>query len=82
MRIAAETGKIQRLRSRIRLIATATIAGVVGGGGLGQVIANPASYTDAGVLGASYCVAGLGLVVAGALALLQRAAFRRMSPTA
>src|SRR5262249_54365203 len=64
------------------VIATATIAGIVGGGGLGDIIANPASYGQAGVLGASYCIAALAMVVAGALALLQRAAFRRMSPTA
>jgi osmoprotectant transport system permease protein len=62
------------------VIATATIAGIVGGGGLGAIIANQPAYGDAGVLGASYCVAALALVVAGALALLQRAAFRRMSP--
>lgn len=64
------------------VIATATIAGIVGGGGLGEVIANPSSYGDAGVLGASYCVAALALAVAAALALLQRAAFRRMAPRA
>jgi osmoprotectant transport system permease protein len=64
------------------VIATATIAGIVGGGGLGAIIANPSSYGDAGVLGASYCVAAIALCTAGGLALLQRAAFRRMSPTA
>jgi len=64
------------------VIATATIAGIVGGGGLGDIIANQPSYGDAGVLGASYCVAAMALAVAGALALFQRAAFRRMSSTA
>jgi osmoprotectant transport system permease protein len=63
------------------VIATATIAGIVGGGGLGAIIANVSTYHEAGVLGASYCVAGLALLTAGGLALLQRAAFRRMSPT-
>jgi len=63
------------------VIATATIAGIVGGGGLGDIIANQPAYGDAGVLGASYCVAALALLTAGALALLQRVAFRRMSPT-
>jgi osmoprotectant transport system permease protein len=63
------------------VIATATIAGIVGGGGLGDIIANQPAYGDAGVLGASYVVAALALLTAGALALLQRAAFRRMSPT-
>lgn len=64
------------------VIATATLAGIVGGGGLGEIIANPSTYTDAGVLGASYCVAALALLVAAALGLLQRAAHRRMSPRA
>ncbi len=64
------------------VIATATIAGIVGGGGLGQIIANPSSYHEAGVLGASYCVAALALSAAAVLALLQRTALRRMSPTA
>jgi osmoprotectant transport system permease protein len=64
------------------VIATATIAGIVGGGGLGDIVANEPTYGDAGVLGASYCVAALALGVAGALALFQRAAFRRMSSAA
>ena len=64
------------------VIATATIAGIVGGGGLGDIVANVPAYGQAGVLGASYCVAALAMLVAGALALLQRAAFRRMSPAA
>ncbi len=62
------------------VIATATIAGIVGGGGLGDVIANPASYRDAGVLGASYCVAALALLTAAILGLLQHVAYRRMAP--
>lgn len=64
------------------VIATATIAGIVGGGGLGAVIANPSTYGNAGVLGASYCVAVMALLVAGGLALVQRAAYRRMAPRA
>jgi osmoprotectant transport system permease protein len=64
------------------VIATATIAGIVGGGGLGDIINNEQTYRDAGVLGASYCVAALALLTAGGLALLQRAAFRRMSSPA
>lgn len=63
------------------VIATATIAGIVGGGGLGDVIANPATYGQAGVLGASYCVSALALLTALALGLAQRAAFRRMTPS-
>jgi osmoprotectant transport system permease protein len=64
------------------VIATSTIAGIVGGGGLGEVIANETSYGPAGVLGASYCVAALALVVAAGLAILQQTAFRRMAPRA
>lgn len=62
------------------VIATATIAGIVGGGGLGEVIADPATYGEAGVLGASYCVSALALLTALLLGLTQRAAFRRMTP--
>jgi len=64
------------------VIATATIAGIVGGGGLGAVIANEPEYGLAGILGASYCVALLALLVSATLALLQRAAFRRTTPSA
>lgn len=64
------------------VIATATIAGTVGGGGLGDVIVNPPTYGDAGVIGASYCVAAMALLVAAVLGLAQRAAFRRMTPRA
>jgi osmoprotectant transport system permease protein len=64
------------------VIATATIAGIVGGGGLGEIIANQASYGLAGVLGASMCVAALALLVAAALGLAQAAASRRLAPRA
>lgn len=64
------------------VIATATIAGIVGGGGLGEIIANPPTYGQAGVLGASYCVSALALLIALALGLAQRAALRRMTPSA
>jgi osmoprotectant transport system permease protein len=64
------------------VIATATITGIVGGGGLGDVIANEASYGLAGVLAASYCVSAVALLTAAALGLMQRAARRRMAPTA
>ena len=40
----------------IFVIATATIAAIAGGGGLGEVIVNQASYGLAGVVGASLCV--------------------------
>jgi osmoprotectant transport system permease protein len=54
------------------VIATATIAAVAGGGGLGEIIVNQASYGIAGVVAASMCVSALALLAALALALLQR----------
>jgi osmoprotectant transport system permease protein len=64
------------------VIATATIAGIVGGGGLGDIIANQASYGLDGVLAAALCVSVLALLTAGLLGLAQRASYRRMSPSA
>jgi osmoprotectant transport system permease protein len=64
------------------VIATATIAGIAGGGGLGEVIANQATYGLAGVLGAALCVSAVALLTAGLLAFAQRAAYHRMAPTA
>jgi len=64
------------------VIATATIAGITGGGGLGDIIANEQTYGSAGVLGASYCVAAMALLTAVVLGLAQRAAYHRMSPSA
>jgi osmoprotectant transport system permease protein len=56
------------------VVATATISSLAGfSGGLGDIIANQASYRFAGVLGAAICVAALALVVDGAFGLLQRA---------
>lgn len=62
------------------VIATATIAGIAGGGGLGEIIVNRASYGLAGVLAASICVAALAMLVAALLALAQGAASRRLAP--
>lgn len=64
------------------VIATATIAAVAGGGGLGDVIVNQPTYGLAGVLGASLCVSALTLVVALALGAAQYAASRRLAPKA
>ena len=59
------------------VIATATIAAVAGGGGLGDIIVNQASYGLAGVVAASLCVSALAFAAAGILGavrkLLQRA---------
>ena len=43
----------------VTVVATAPIAAVAGGGGLGDVIVNQASYRLSGVIGASLCVMAL-----------------------
>jgi osmoprotectant transport system permease protein len=58
------------------VIATATIAAIAGGGGLGEIIVNQASYGLAGVIGASICVSALALLAAIGLALARRALTR------
>ncbi len=63
------------------VIATSTIAGIVGGGGLGDIIADPATYGLAGVLAAAVCVSAVALLAAVLLAIAQRAAYRRMAPS-
>jgi osmoprotectant transport system permease protein len=62
------------------VIATATIASVAGGEGLGDIIVNQASYGLAGVLAAALWVSAIALLTALALALSQHAVSRRMSP--
>jgi osmoprotectant transport system permease protein len=62
------------------VIATATIAAVAGGGGLGEIIVNQASYGLAGVVGASLCVSALTLVAALGLTLVRRALTRGLRP--
>lgn len=64
------------------VIATATIAGIAGGGGLGEIIADQPSYGLSGVLAASLCVCALALLTAAALGLTQVAASRRLAPSA
>jgi osmoprotectant transport system permease protein len=64
------------------VIATATIAGIAGGGGLGEIMANQPAYGLGGVLAAALCVSALALLVAAALALAQAAASRRLAPRA
>ena len=53
------------------VVATAPIAAIAGGGGLGDIIVNQASYRLAGVLGASLCVMALSALVFLALAGVQ-----------
>jgi osmoprotectant transport system permease protein len=62
------------------VIATATIAAVAGGGGLGEIIVNQASYGLAGVVGASLCVSALTLVAAVGLTLVRRGLTRGLHP--
>jgi osmoprotectant transport system permease protein len=55
----------------VYVIATATIGGFFGGGGLGDIIANQASYRFTGVLAASIWVAALALLAELLLGLVQ-----------
>ncbi|HEX6762616.1 MAG TPA: ABC transporter permease subunit [Gaiellaceae bacterium] len=57
----------------VTVVATAPIAAIAGGGGLGDIIVNQASYRLSGVLGASICVMALSAGVFVALVALQRA---------
>jgi osmoprotectant transport system permease protein len=68
--------------SAVFVIATATIAGLFGGGGLGDIMANQPAYGLAGVLAAALCVSALALLTAGVLGLARNAAYHRMAPTA
>jgi len=54
------------------VIATATIAAVAGGGGLGDIIVNQATYGLEGVVGAAICVSVLALAADLLLGLVQR----------
>ncbi len=56
----------------VTVVATATIAAIAGGGGLGDVIVNQASYRLAGVIGAALCVMALSAAVWFALIVLGR----------
>jgi osmoprotectant transport system permease protein len=56
----------------VYVVATAILAGLAGGGGLGEIISNQASYRIAGVLAAAMWVAALALFVEGVFALIQR----------
>jgi osmoprotectant transport system permease protein len=54
------------------VVATATIAAVAGGGGLGDIIVNQAAYDLEGVVGAAICVSLLALAADWTLGLVQR----------
>jgi osmoprotectant transport system permease protein len=55
----------------VTVVATAPIAAIAGGGGLGDVIVNQASYQLSGVIGASFCVMALSGAVFLALFAIQ-----------
>jgi osmoprotectant transport system permease protein len=59
--------------SAVTVVATAPIAAIAGGGGLGDVIVNQAAYRLEGVIGASLCVMALSAGVWLLLVALQRA---------
>lgn len=54
------------------IIATATIAAIAGGGGLGEILVNQASYDVEGLVGAALCVSLLALAADAALGGIQR----------
>jgi osmoprotectant transport system permease protein len=64
------------------VVATATIAGLAGGGGLGDIMANQVTYHLAGTLAAAMFVSAIALLTAAFLGLIQRAASHRMAPRA
>ena len=55
----------------VTVVATAPIAAIAGGGGLGDVIVNQASYRLQGVIGAALCVMALSAAVWVVLIALQ-----------
>jgi len=57
----------------VYVIATATLAAVTGGGGLGEIIVNQASYGAEGVVAGAIAVAVLALAAELVLAAIQRA---------
>jgi osmoprotectant transport system permease protein len=56
----------------VTVVATAPIAAIAGGGGLGDVIVDQASYRLEGVIGASLCVMALSALVYGLFLALER----------
>jgi osmoprotectant transport system permease protein len=54
------------------VVATATLAGVVGGGSLGDIIFNQPTYFLSGVIGAAFVVQFLALVAYLLFVVLQR----------
>jgi osmoprotectant transport system permease protein len=55
----------------VYVVATATLAALAGGGGLGDIIVNKATYGDPGVVAGSIAIAVLAFATEGVFALLQ-----------
>jgi len=55
----------------VYVVSTATIAAIAGGGGLGDIIVNQASYRLEGVIGAAICVAALAILADVLLGVVQ-----------
>ena len=55
------------------VVATATIAAIAGGGGLGDILVNQSIYDIEGLVAAALCVSLLALAADGLLGLVQRA---------
>ena len=56
----------------VYVVATATLAALAGGGGLGDVIINQATYGIPGVIAGALVVTALAFLVEGVFALIQR----------
>lgn len=54
------------------IVATATIAAIAGGGGLGEILVNQASYDVEGLVAAALCVSLLALAADAGLGWVQR----------
>jgi len=59
--------------SAVFIVATATIAAIAGGSGLGEILVNQAAYDLEGLVGAAICVSLLALAADAALGAIQRA---------
>jgi osmoprotectant transport system permease protein len=68
--------------SAVFVIATAPIAAIAGGGGLGDIIVNPSSYGEAGVLAAALCLSALVFLANAVFGVAERATRHRMAPRA
>jgi osmoprotectant transport system permease protein len=56
----------------VYVVATAPVASIAGGGGLGDILFDQASYREQGLVGASIVIALLALAVQGVFTLLER----------